>query len=127
MRNITLLLICVLFSAISIAVPTSGFYATEASATAEIAGLGRIECVRLMFKPNSPDYADEMPTYSHYLVLYLGEPVIIDRIDGHTITIQVQDDLVTVFYHSGANAYLYKKYEIYDNTLFLLEEGNAST
>ena len=60
-----------------------------------------------------------MPTYNHYLILYTGEPVIIDRIEGHTLKIEVIGNEVTVFYHAGTNAYLYKKYKTEFDTVWI--------
>ncbi len=68
-----------------------------------------------------------MPTYAHYLVLYDVEPVIIDKIDGHTPKIQIENNIITIFYHAGGNAYLYKKYKVKDREITLIGKGNART
>jgi hypothetical protein len=127
MKKLTFILAFLFYSQFLLAEPESGFYSAKPSAVDKLEGLGRIEVVRLMYKPNEEGFAEEMPSYSHYLVLYIGEPIIIDIIDGHTPKIEIDNKTVTIFFHSGGNAYLYKKYEVKDQTLKFLEEGNART
>jgi hypothetical protein len=125
MRKLPFVLVLLLTSQFLQAETKSGFYAAKPSAVAHYEGLGRIEIVRLMYKPNEKGFTDEMPSYSHYLVLYAGEPIIIDIINGHTPKIEIKSNAITVFYHSGGNAYLYKKYEVKDNSLKFVKEGNT--
>ncbi|WP_295798903.1 hypothetical protein [uncultured Microbulbifer sp.] len=121
----TIVLALTLLYPISSVAIDRAFHPSVASAEADIEGLGRVEVVRLMYKDERT--GQEMPTYAHYLVLYDVEPVIIDKIDGHTPKIQIENNIITIFYHAGGNAYLYKKYKVKDREITLIGKGNART